>query len=100
MRLAVRYAMANLQVKDIDENLYEELKHVARRENRSVTQEVVHILSRYLANPQVFDQNPTLEFLALSGSYDDSRPADKIVSEMRKNRKNSDRFRSANGFLD
>lgn len=83
--------MPNLQVKDIDKSLYAELKNVARRENRSVTQEVIHILSRYLANPHIFDQNPTREFLSLSGAYEDSRSADAIVAEIRESRKNSDR---------
>jgi len=92
--------MPNLQVKDIDKGLYTELKNVAKRENRSVTQEVIHILGRYLANPQVFDQNPTREFLSLSGAYEDSRSADEIVAEIRKSRKNSDRFKGSNGIFD
>ena len=92
--------MPNLQVKDIDKGLYNELKNVARRENRSVTQEVIHILGRYLSNPQIFDQNPTREFLALSGAYEDTRSADEIVSQIRKSRKNSDRFKAPHGVFD
>lgn len=92
--------MPNLQVKDIDTTLYTELKSVARRENRSVTQEVIHILGQYLANPQVFDQNPTREFLSLSGAYDDPRSAKEIVVEIRKGRKNSGRFKDSNGIFD
>ena len=94
------YLMPNLQVKDIDKNLYTELKNVARRENRSVTQEVIHILSRYVANPQIFDQNPTREFLALSGAFEDTRSSDEIVAEIRKSRKNSERFKDSHGIFD
>lgn len=92
--------MPNLQVKDIGENLYTELKNVARRENRSLSQEVIHILSRYVANPQIFDQNPTREFLALSGAFEDTRSPDEIVAEIRKSRKNSDRFNNSHGIFD
>lgn len=92
--------MPNLQVKDIDKNLYNELKNVARRENRSVTQEVIHILQKYLANPHAFDQNPTRAFLSLAGAFEDSRSADEIVAEIRKGRKNSRRFKGSNGIFD
>lgn len=92
--------MPNLQVKDIEKDLYDELKSVARRENRSVTQEVIHILGKYLANPKAFDQNPTREFLSLSGSYDDDRSAGEIIAEIRKGRRNSERFKGAHGLFD
>lgn len=94
------YLMPNLQIQNMAKSLYAELKNVARRENRSVTQEVIHILQRYLANPQIFDQNPTREFLALSGAYEDAHSSDEIVAEIRKSRKNSDRFKNSNGIFD
>jgi hypothetical protein len=44
--------MAILQVRDIDDQLYASLKEIAKSENRSLSQEVVPILEKYLANPQ------------------------------------------------
>ena len=92
--------MPNLQVKDINASLYADLKTAAKRENRSVTQEVIFILEKYLSSPQNFNTNPTKDFLALTGSYQDSRSAAQIVSALRKDRKNSQRFEESHGILD
>ena len=92
--------MANLQVRDIDNKLYSSLKAVAEQENRSISQEVVTILERYLANPMLFDNNPTKHFLNLSKAWDDERSADEIIKSIKENRKNSKRFDSDNGIFD
>jgi hypothetical protein len=92
--------MAILQVRDIDDRLYASLKKIARSENRSLSQEVVSILEKYLANPAVFTNNPTQEFLALSGSWDDSRKADEIIHDIKKNRKSNRRFGVKNVLFD
>jgi plasmid stability protein len=84
--------MANLQVKDIDNGLYESLKMIARNEKRSLSQEVVHILEKYLSIPKAFDKNPTDEFLKLAGSWEDERSAEEIIVDIRNNRRNSSRF--------
>ena len=42
-------AMANLQVKGIDDTFYEDLKRLSATENRSITQQVLVILREYLA---------------------------------------------------
>ena len=60
--------MAILQVRDIDDRLYETLKTKAKLDNRSLSQEVISILERFLANPIYFEKSPTDEFLSLSGS--------------------------------
>lgn len=84
--------MANLQVRDIDDRLYESLRERASRERRSISQEVVLILQKYLSIPSVYDANPTDQFLNLTGSWGDSRSADEIVTDLRHARGNSRRF--------
>ena len=92
--------MANLQVKDIDDGLYESLRAMASSEKRSISQEVVHILEKYLSSPEAFSGNPTEEFLKLSGSWDDDRNAEDIIGDIRKHRKNSRRFSKNNELFD
>lgn len=92
--------MAILQVRDVNDRLYASLKEIAKSENRSLSQEVVSILEKYLANPAVFKNNPTREFLALSGSWDDSRKAEEIIRDIKKNRKSGRRFEENNVLFD
>jgi len=84
--------VANLQVPDIDERLYESLRALATHDRRSISQEVVHILEKYLSLPRTLDRNPTDEFLTLAGSWEDDRTADEIVAELRKHRSAFRRF--------
>ncbi len=83
--------MANLQVKDINDKLYNSLKYLAKREHRSVSQEVIKILETYLQNNKVYINN-TDEFLKLAGSWDDDRSADEIMDDIKKSRTKSKRF--------
>lgn len=92
--------MAILQVRDIDDRLYASLKEIARSENRSLSQEVISILERYLANPAVFGNNHTKAFLALSGAWEDKRTADEISSDIKRERRNSKRFGKENVVFD
>ena len=92
--------MAILQVRDIDDRLYSSLKTLAKSENRSLSQEVISILEKYLSNPVVFKNNPTREFLSLSGAWTDKRSAEDIVKDLRKNRRNSKRFEAENVLFD
>jgi transposase len=92
--------MAILQVRDIDDRLYIFLKNLAKSENRSLSQEVIFILERYLSNPASFQHNPTKEFLSLSGSWDDNRTAAQIVADIRQNRIDSPRFGAEHGLFD
>lgn len=92
--------MAILQVRDIDDRLYSSLKDLAKLENRSLSQEVISILEKYLSNPRVFKNNPTREFLSLSGSWDDERTADEIVADIKKSRKKGKRFGAGNVVFD
>ena len=83
--------MANLQIKGIDDNLYERLKAIAASENRSVSQQVLYLVKSYLAKGKKIDEKKTSAqiLLELSGSWDDSRSSADIIEEIRKGRKNS-----------
>lgn len=88
--------MAILQFRDIDDRLYASLKAIAKRQNRSISQEVISILEKYLSNPAVYESNPTREFIALTGAWEDERGADEIIDSIKKHRKNSERFKKEN----
>jgi hypothetical protein len=92
--------MANLQVRDIDDRLYESLRERASREKRSISQEVILILEKYLSRPNAYDVNPTDEFLLLAGAWSDDRSADEIISDIRGNRRNSSRFAGEDRVFD
>ncbi len=87
--------MANLQIKGIDDALYEQIKTLAASENRSVSQEVVFVLKSYMANKRRFQKTPTPAqvLLNLSGSWEDSREAGEIIQQIRSSRKNSMKLR-------
>ncbi len=92
--------MANLQVKDIDDSLYNLLKQRATLERRSVSQEVVLIIEKYLSSPDQFDKNPTKYFLQLCGCWIDEKSADEIIEDIQTSRKNSLRFENENELFD
>ncbi|MBN2801496.1 MAG: antitoxin [Deltaproteobacteria bacterium] len=92
--------MAHLQVRDIDEKLYSALRTLASNEKRSVTQEVIYILQKYLSAPKSFDQNPTEAFLQLSGSWADNKNAEEIINDIKSNHVNSSRFGKDNDLFD
>jgi plasmid stability protein len=78
--------MANLQVKSIDDQLYKSLGKRAAMENRSISQEVIHILKSYLATPASQHRQVSDQFLALCGSWDDQKTAVEITDELRNDR--------------
>jgi hypothetical protein len=92
--------MAILQVRDIDDRLYSTLKTLAKSDNRSLSQEVISILEKYLSNPFVYKNNPTKDFLELTGSWKDDRSADEILADIKNARINSKRFEDQNGIFD
>lgn len=83
--------MANLQIKGIDDDLYAQIKAVAAADNRSVSQEVLHLTREYLARRQSQIQRATSgrALLALAGSWGDDRTAEEIVAELRAARMNA-----------
>ncbi len=92
--------MAILQVRNIDDRLYASLKAIAKSQNRSISQEVISIIEKYLSNPAVYKNNLTREFISLSGAWKDDRNADEIIDSIRKFRKNSERFKKDNVVFD
>ena len=92
--------MAILQVRDIDDRIYENLKRISGENRRSISQEVIHIIETYLSEPHIIRKNSTEEFLNLSGSWGDDRAAEEIISEIKKNRTTNRRFGKENGIFD
>ncbi len=87
--------MAVLQVRTMDDNLYEALGRRAVMDNRSISQEVVSMIKRFLAEPIGASVNPDEEVLKLAGSWEDDRSAEEQVADIRSARK-TERF--AGGF--
>ena len=92
--------MAMLQVRDIDDSLYDRLKFAAKRDNRSISQQVVTILQYYFTSIPVKTKNATEEFLKLAGSWEDMRNTEEIIDDIRNNRINSTRFEGLDGVFD
>ena len=92
--------MAILQVRDIDDRIYENLKRISQQNKRSISQEVIHIIETYLSDPQIQKKkNSTEEFLGLAGSWEDDRSAEEIVAEIRKGRSTNKRFSEEHGLF-
>ncbi len=83
--------MANLQIKGIDDHLYAQLKALAASENRSISQQVLYLVRSYLAKRPQLQRTKTAAqvLLELSDSWQDSRPTEQIVAELKKARRNS-----------
>jgi plasmid stability protein len=89
--------MAILQVRDIDDRLYDSLKQKAQSDNRSISQEVIAILETYLSNPNNHIINSTRELLKLS--WDDNKNADEIINDLINDRKNKRSFGEYDGVF-
>ena len=83
--------MANLQIKGVNDQLYEEIKKVAEAENRSVSQQVLFLIRDYLAKRKQVKtlRSPAQVLLDLAGSWEDDRDPREIVAEIKVARKNS-----------
>ena len=83
--------MANLQIKNVEDNLYEEIKKLASAENRSVSQQVLFLVKEYLAKRKHLTaaKSPAQVLLELSGSWEDDKNAEQIVKEIKSARKSS-----------
>ncbi len=95
-----RHIMAVLQVRDIDDRLYDRLKFAAKIDNRSISQQVITILQNYFTSVPVKPKNATEEFLKLAGSWEDSRTTDEIIDDIYGSRVNSTRFEALDGIFD
>jgi len=89
--------MANLQIKGIDDELYNEIKKLAAAEKRSVSQQVLFLVKDYLAKKPRCDaaKTPSEVLLELYGSWQDEREADQIIDQIKKDRKNMKRSGAA-----
>lgn len=83
--------MATLQVRSIDDQLYEALGRMAARDHRSISQQVIAILKEHLSRP-ARQATATEDFLSLCSTWKDDRTAEEIVREIRANRKSTTRF--------
>lgn len=86
--------MANLQIKNIDDHLYQQIKHLAASENRSVSQQVLFLIRERLARkgrPQD-DKTAAEVLLDLAGSWEDRRTEGQIVSDLRSSRRSSSKL--------
>ena len=83
--------MANLQIKSIDDDLYNDIKKLAASKNRSVSQQTLMLIKQYLSKQHQIEKSksPVRVLLDLSGSWDDARPAEEIIMDIKKARKNS-----------
>jgi len=100
LSLQGRDQMATLQVRDLDDRLYNFLKTSARQQNRSISQEVITMIERYLNLPGNAVANSTLAFLSMSGAWKDDRSAEAIVGDIRAFRSPSRRFGADDGLFD
>lgn len=83
--------MANLQIKGIDDDLYGQIKALAKSENRSISQQVLFLVKPYLAKKHQWQKikTPAQVLLELSGSWEDARSPELIVKELKSTRKNA-----------
>jgi plasmid stability protein len=79
--------MATLQVKGMDDRLYQALGSRAAMENRSISQEVVSIIQKYLSSPARDHRETGRAILDLAGSWQDQRSPVEIASDIRRSRR-------------
>ncbi len=87
--------MANLQIKGIDDILYEELKKLASAENRSISQQTLFLIKDYLAKRQSVRalKTPTQVLLELAGSWEGKESAEEIITKIKKARRSSTKLK-------
>ncbi|MDA8140317.1 MAG: hypothetical protein M0036_16845 [Desulfobacteraceae bacterium] len=83
--------MANLQIKNIDDQFYHQIKTMAEAEHRSISQQVLYLVKEYLAKQKGLPKikTPAQALLDLSGSWDDGQDADSIIAGIKRQRSNS-----------
>ncbi|MGA2478353.1 MAG: antitoxin [Spirochaetia bacterium] len=92
--------MATLQVRDIDDRVYRELKQRAKSKHRSLSQEVAHIIEEYLSQPNKDYRKQSEMLLELSGSWEGPESAAEIIESIKRSRVISKRFRKDNALFD
>ena len=92
--------MATLQVKGIDDQLYEALGARAAQDNRSISQEVVTMIREFLARPGRDPAEATRAMLEMAGTWQDDRTTRQIAADLRKARHTGRRFRKDRHVFD
>jgi hypothetical protein len=87
--------MANLQIKGMDDAIYEELKRLAAAENRSMSQQTLVLIKDYLAKGQRVGnlKTPVQVLLELAGSWEGEETAEEIIARIKKARRSSIRLK-------
>lgn len=87
--------MANLQIKGMDDAIYEELKKLAAAENRSVSQQTLFLIKDYLAKRQFVRalKTPAQVLLELAGSWEGEESAEEIITKIKKARRSSTKLK-------
>ncbi len=87
--------MANLQIKGMDDDLYAQLKALAASENRSISQQVLFLLKIHLAKRYHLQKTktPAEVLINLSGSWEDARPPEQIVKDLKSAHKKSKKLK-------
>ncbi len=87
--------MANLQIKGIDNAIYEELKKLAAAENRSVSQQTLFLIKDYLAKKHCVRtlKTPVQVLLELAGSWEGQGSAEEIIAKIKMARRSSTRLK-------
>ena len=83
--------MAILQVRNMDDKLYEKLRRRAASENRSISQQAVEIIQRGLdTEPESFGwrDDAVLALVADANWEENRREAEAMIREIYRNRKN------------
>ena len=88
--------MANLQIKGVDDTIYEELKKLAAAENRSVSQQALLMIKDYLAKRQRMHgvKAPAQVLLELAGSWEGRESAEEMITKIKVGRKSLTRPRT------
>jgi len=92
--------MANLQVKDIDDKLYTALKTRAKNKHRSLSQEVIRLIEEYLNQPVGTRIDSTRQFLTLSWASDNDESTENLIAQIKKDRKESVKFKRQKNVFD
>lgn len=87
--------MANLQIKGVDDAIYEELKKLAAAENRSISQQTLFLIKDYLAKKHRVRalKTPAQVLLELAGSWEGKGSAEEIIARIKKARRSSSRLK-------
>ena len=83
--------MANLQVKGIEDDLYNEIKKMAAEENRSVSQQILFLVRSYMSKKPRWNaaRSAADVLINLHGSWQDECDSDQIIDQVKRARRNS-----------